>query len=232
MIDLQIYIIGFSAVSLVLLLGWMSSAWETRRAARGMAEARKRYDEGDMEVVAVRDLYGARLVEFEGSEHEYADSFEVCEAGEDSYTRVMVDFPSHVSVPLTLMKESSDEIYKKLLALRELEIGDEAFDDMFLILAHDRVEFEAYVSDEIRAQLLDLAPDVDELKLGSDGIFLQCNRVLNQDQLQDVLARAHKVAVTYFEHATSVDAERLAALEKEASRQHDEGHFGLHARDL
>lgn len=227
MIDWTLVSFGIVVGALVMVVAWFATVWKDRRG--GLAE----YQVGEhdeLEVSALRNVHGVSVFEVTDlSPIDFETNIEICISKEDSYTRILMDFPTTLLQNLKLMKEN-EELIRRFLQRREVEIGDAAFDDRFLVLTENTEYLREIVDPELSESMVSLADRVDEMKVDPSGVFFQSYIAVESGELRVLLDLAHQVMKNYYRRARAIEERELAGVDDNKVFDESEGHLGLYGR--
>ena len=128
-----------------------------------------------------RQYFGERLQILSGVFQNLAVELEISSGEWHPYLRITVEFPRALAQDLKVFSEERSGLIGNVRNLHEFEIGEEEFDDRFVLFAHERERLELMLPESTRYQMLRIIEDADELRLTDNALFLfvdhPCERV-------------------------------------------------------
>ena len=204
-IDWVMVIYSAILVGILLSMSRVWALWESRISRQVVDKDAYRNDR--LFARADRTVYGHRVLELCDDSDEFHDSIEICDTQGGAYTRILIDFPTHLRDGVTLMTEGDEGMVKRFLHLRETKIGHEAFDSQFLILSPSQERAEELISQDFRRRIIDLRTGFDELKISPEGLFLQAFRALPPNEMQGALESALSIVRDFYDESIRLEEE-------------------------
>lgn len=180
----------------------------------------------DLDVVAERYVYGMRLTELTHRNDAFSDLVEIGSEGGYDFTRVTIEFPTRLKIGVHLALEAEEGFFKRLMNMKETQVGHEHFDSQFIVLASNQARAERTLTDDVREAMLNLRSEVSELRITDGGVYSRLPTALSSEKLGDILPKIQSVAHRYYERARTVEDEMKEEIDPEilAPRDGATGH--------
>lgn len=219
--------------STLMLVVFMARMFAFRDAAQLVPAHDTSLDkQPDFDVLAERSVFGTRLTELVDRRDAFEDRIELATGPDAQFTRVSILFPTRLRIGIHLALESEEGLLKRLMNMKETSVGHDAFDSQFIVLASSQTRVERTFNDAMRAQMLELREDVDELRITDEAVFVRVPLALDAAALDHFLPRVQSLAHTYYERAQEVDEEVREETERnpEHPSSQRESAFGITGR--
>lgn len=169
-----------------------------------------------------RFLVDARVMRFEGTRHGRAIELEVGAGAQGVYVRMQFPFEHAVDLGVRVSVEQDDNPLTRVMRLREMEVGHEAFDSQFILLARSADRLQEVLNEPIRAALAGLRGQVRDLRLDESGLALLVTTALAKEELYSVIEEGARVTQLIFDRA-----EELAEARRQQQESLDQGGLDL-----
>ncbi len=228
--DLVLWLLTAFFMLAVMVAARFLAVNEARRILPNPDEALREHP--DFAVVAERYVYGMRLTELVDRNDAFADLVEIGSDGGHDFTRVTIEFPTRLKVGIHMALESEEGFFKRLMNMKETQLGHEHFDSQFIVLATNRARVERTLSEGVREAMLNVRSYVSELRVTDNSICARLPRALTSVELKEILPKIQSVAHLYYERARTVEDEFKDEIERnpEIPTPQRDGIFGISGR--
>lgn len=143
---------------------------------------------------ADRHYFGERVQVLSGHFERLYVELEISSGDWTPYVRVQVRFPSLLAQDITVLSEDPGTVVNKIRRLREIEVGDEEFDEEFLLFATREKRLKRFFPASTRFQMVRLNREVDELRLTDQSLFVFASRPCSTAEIRSLLKKTVELA--------------------------------------
>lgn len=193
------WLTALAIVLVALLLLWLGP-----RLAAGRAVATQSGQLGEglemlasslgLEICDKQRVFGDRVHRLAGTFNRLGVELEVQIGLNHDYTRLTIAFPQTLDQDLTILSDRKPALRNWLLRQKETEIGVEAFDRNFILLARHEQRLTSLLSPAIRDQLQRLMSMVDDLEIGDETVFLMAREMRDPAEISTLLKKAIEIS--------------------------------------
>ena len=152
-----------------------NAAWNTWRARRISLHTAYPSLTETMGLAQIQDriIVDTRILRYGGQVNGQEIEVEVGASSSYCYVRVDMPFERPIDLGLRVSSEREDGVLTRLWRLREIEIGNEEFDNRYILLARDEDRLHALLDASMQQRFLELADLAGHVQLNDDGLHLQ-----------------------------------------------------------
>jgi len=136
-----------------------------------------------------RDFFGETTQVLEGEFGDLQVELEVSDGRWPPYARLVVEFGRPLGRGVGIFSDDRSGVVGYVQRVREIEIGDEEFDDRFLLYASAPADVRKLLPEPIRAQMARLDEMVGEFRLTDETLFLFAPETVERDRVRRMLKK-------------------------------------------
>jgi nitrogen fixation-related uncharacterized protein len=158
-----------------------------------------------------RDYFGERIQVLSGQFHDLDVEMEISSGRWQPYLRITIAFPRSLAQDLNIMTDDKSSMVHQVRRMHELELGDEDFDEEFLLFARDQEHLELVLPEGTRYQMLRVLETVDELRLTDNSLFLFVDHPCDRNEIKRMLKKAVELSERLHQTAEMIGPRRPSA---------------------
>jgi hypothetical protein len=143
----------------------------------------------DLDQYTKRDFFGEELQVLSGSFGDLSVELEVSSGRWRPYLRLVLEFDRSLARNVSVFSEDRSGVVSYVQRVRELEIGEEKFDDRFLLYAPKPDDVRKLLPDATRYQMIRLDERVGEVRMTDNSLFVLHQAALHRDQIRSILKK-------------------------------------------
>ena len=164
-----------------------------------------------LEHYSERDYFGELVQVLSGQFRKLYVEMEISSGRWQPYLRISITFPRSLAQDLNVMTDDKTSMVNQVRRMHELEIGDEEFDEEFLLFARDEEHLELALPEGTRYQMLRILEAVDELRLTDNSLFVFVNHPCDRREIKRMLKKAVELSDRLHQTAEMIGPRRPSA---------------------